>query len=508
MFFLSLLYLLLILFVLIIAMSVFFRLTPEGRMISKIPADRGTPIFHNTFDIVLNPEQLFIYLRKLYRKFNGIYAMRGFGYRNVNIFDPKDVEKILSVTRYNDKRLPYGFLSPWLGTGLLLSNGEKWHERRKMLTPAFHFKILKKFFMIINEQTEELVKAIQEEVQKEKTPVMPLVAKSTLRVICETSMGTSMQEDIQLVTNKYFNAIHKLGKCLIYRISRIWIYDEPIFKLTKCYRIQKAALTDLHKFTKQIIRERRKFRKENKITAFDDDDDVYGKKSRMAMLDLLLDQETVGNIDEEGIREEVDTFMFEGHDTTATALCFMIMRIANEPVVQNLIYEEVQRVLGGSEHSPTMEQLGDMKYLECCIKESLRLYPAVPFISRVVYENVELSGYMVPKSTEINIHIFDIHRLEDIYPEPEKFIPERFLPENSSKRHPYAYIPFSAGARNCIGQKFAMLELKSVMAGIIRRFSLEPVTRPEEIKFAAHLVLRSVNPMYVRFTNRKVAVEN
>ncbi|KAG6445667.1 hypothetical protein O3G_MSEX004042 [Manduca sexta] len=436
----------------VVLASVYFKyVDAEGILMGKIPHLKGVPIFDNTFDCLLNCEQLFQFIRNQYKRYRGIFGLRGFNYRFVNIFDPKDVEKILSASNFNTKRIPYTFLQHWLGTGLLISNGDKWHERRKMLTPAFHFKILKKFLININEQTEQLLDLIQDEVGKERTELFPLIAKSTLQTICETSMGASMREDIKSVTNKYFQAIHILGKCLMYRLSRIWFYTEPFFYVSKCSRIQRAALTDLHKFTRQIIRERREYIKQNKITTLDDDDDVYGKKSRMAMLDLLLEQEKLGNIDEDGIREEVDTFMFEGHDTTATALCFMIMRISNEPLVQNLIYEEVQRVLGGSEHSPTMEQLGDMKYLECCIKESLRLYPAVPFISRVVYENVELSGYMVPKSTEINIHIFDIHRLEDIYPEPEKFIPERFLPENSSKRHPYAYIPFSAGARNCIG---------------------------------------------------------
>lgn len=122
-------------------------------------------------------------------------------------------------------------------------------------------------------------------------------------------MGASTREDINSVSTKYFNALHVLGKCILYRITRLWTYENIVFRLTKVAKIQKRALIDLHKFTTNIIQERREFMKDKVIEL--SDDNYYGKKNRMAMLDLLLEQEKKGKIDEEGIREEVDTFMFE-----------------------------------------------------------------------------------------------------------------------------------------------------------------------------------------------------
>lgn len=122
-------------------------------------------------------------------------------------------------------------------------------------------------------------------------------------------MGASTREDINSVSTKYFNALHVLGKCILYRITRLWTYENMVFRLTKVAKIQKRALIDLHKFTTNIIQERREFMKDKVIEL--SDDNYYGKKNRMAMLDLLLEQEKKGKIDEEGIREEVDTFMFE-----------------------------------------------------------------------------------------------------------------------------------------------------------------------------------------------------
>ncbi|KAG6445670.1 hypothetical protein O3G_MSEX004036 [Manduca sexta] len=449
-------------------------------------------------------DDLFNYGRELYAKYGKLSKITGFHIRGVNVYSPEDAETILSSPRYNEKQIPYIFLEPWLGDGLLISKGEKWHDRRKMLTPAFHFNILKKFTKVFCEETEEFLNLVKEETKKDKTEIMPLIMKSTIRIMCETSMGTSMDEDIHTVLKKYLKAIHVLGECVVYRFSRSWFYTNFTFFLSKVAGIQRRAVKDLHIFTKQIIQERRRYRKQGKIVDINDDDEVYGKKSRMAMLDLLLEQEKLGNIDEDGIREEVDTFMFEGHDTTSMLLTFMIMRIANEQHVQDLIYEEMQRIFGDSRRSPTMEDFSEMKYLECCIKEALRLYPSVPFMSRILNEEVTLSGYKVPEGTQCNIHVFDIHRLEEYYPEPEKFVPERFLAENKSTRHPFAYIPFSAGPRNCIGQRFAMLEIKTMMSGLIRRFHLQPVTKHEDVAFLSDLVLRPKYPIYVRFRERKM----
>lgn len=155
-----------------------------------------------------------------------------------------------------------------------------------------------------------------------------------------------------------------------------------------------------------------------------------------------------------------------------------------------------------SDRNATMEDLKDMKYLECCIKETLRLYPSVHYMAREISEEIVLGGYTIPKDTICQIEIYDLHRRPDFFPDPDKFIPERFLPENSVDRHPFAFIPFSAGPRNCIGQKFAMLEIKTLISRLIRKYQFEPVTRSSDLKFYVDFVLKTSHPIYVRFRSR------
>ncbi|XP_026491363.2 cytochrome P450 4C1-like [Vanessa tameamea] len=315
-------------------------------------------------------------------------------------------------------------------------------------------------------------------------------------------MGTSMHESIESVASKYSRAIEEVGKAIIERMCRIWLHVDYIYKWSNIFKAQEAALKDLHTFTTSIINERRTYLQENGIETFEDEES-NGKKGRLAMLDLLLEKEKVGDIDVDGIREEVDTFMFEGHDTTAQALTFLIMTIANEPRVQEKIYEELRNIFKGNQNTPTTDELNEMKYLECCIKESLRLYPSVPIILRYLTEEITIGGYIIPRNTHIHISIYDLHRRADLYPEPERFIPERFLPEACAKRHPYAYIPFSAGPRNCIGQKFVMLEMKTLVSSLLRKYRLEAVTKPSDLKFRTDILLRTNNEsIYVNFFNR------
>ncbi|KYB25210.1 Cytochrome P450 4c3-like Protein [Tribolium castaneum] len=275
------------------------------------------------------------------------------------------------------------------------------------------------------------------------------------------------------------------------------LLKKEVEKPPKFYE-ERKLIKLLHNFTNDIIAKRRKDFHQGIVAS--------QKKKRLAMLDLLLTvQKEEGIIDDEGIREEVDTFMFEGHDTVSSAINFALMVLANHPTVQEEIVQEMKDVLGDTKKKPVYNDLQELKYMERVIKEVLRLYPSVHYISRELGEDmVTTTGYKLRKGTILQLHIYDLHYNPVIYPEPEKFDPDRFLPENCDKRHPYAYIPFSAGPRNCIGQRFAMLELKAVLCGILSNFTLQPVDTPESIVMVEDIVLRTKENIKVKFVPREM----
>ncbi|KAJ2947942.1 hypothetical protein O0L34_g9735 [Tuta absoluta] len=438
----------------------------------------------------------------------GIYSVWVWPIPNVNIYNPEDIEKVIATTKFNDKSPIYNILAPWLGEGLLLSKGVKWHQRRKILTPAFHFDVLKEFFVTIEDNSNRLIQTLHK-TKGESTNLIPVISNYTLNSICETAMGTRLA-DIEDEGKSYKDAIYALGYIMVQRFMRIYLLSDFIFNyLSSWGKEQRKHLKTLHEYTSRVIKDRKQYVKENGYNLFakkNATDDTYmtGKKKKCAMLDLMLLSEEEGEIDRQGIQEEVDTFMFEGHDTTASGLTYCLMLLANNKDVQNKIVAELNKIFGDTDRPATIEDFAKMKYLECCIKESLRLYPPVPFVSRLIDEDVELSNYTVPASTYCHIHIYDLHRREEYFKNAEKFDPDRFLPENSYGRHPYSYIPFSAGPRNCIGQKFAMMELKSCVAAVLRNFMLKPVTEESDLVFTSDLVLRNDGPVCVKFVPRSI----
>nr|AAP94192.1 cytochrome P450 monooxygenase [Tribolium castaneum] len=445
-------------------------------------------------------ENIFKQLREWGRLYYPIYKLNAAHLAAANILSPEDCELVLSNPTHMEKSAIYNLLHDWLGTGLLTSTGLKWQTRRKILTPAFHFSILQQFVAIFNEETDKLVEVLKEECYKPFVNVNAHVAQFTLKTIAETAMGTKLRFTTRKETI-YKQSIVDMGEFLLYRLLRCWLISKCIYVFNPRYYLEKKVTRRLHRFTKSVIAERQENFKEIVVP---ETDEVYTGKRRLAMLDLLLTAKNKeGLIDDEGIREEVDTFMFEGHDTTAAALGFALMVLAGHKEVQDKIVEEMNEVLGDIKKKPTYQDLQEMKYLERCVKEVLRLYPSVHFISRKLGEDlVTHSGHKLAKASIVNLHIYDLHHNPAIYPDPEKFDPDRFLPENCQKRHPFAYLPFSAGPRNCIGKKFAMLELKAAICGILANFTLEPIDIPETIVLVVDIVLRTKEGIKVRFIPR------
>nr|QLI62180.1 cytochrome P450 31 [Streltzoviella insularis] len=479
-------------------------LNEKEHPLDRVPGPPPKPLFGNALDLMFaSPRELFIILRQYAKDYGDKFVLRIFSKRIIQINGPKEIEIVLSHSRNITKSKHYVFLRPWLGTGLLVTTGSKWHTRRKILTPTFHFNILKNFATVMEEKSRHMVELLKAKYNDTEVDLMPFISDFTLYIICETAMGTQLDFDKSEAAVTYKNAVLDMGGYVLNRTTKVWLQNEFIFKKLNIGRQFATCLNKIHSFVDNVIMERKKNSNQsnkNDVTKALDEE-VIGGKRRLALLDLLLEAESKGEINLEGIREEVNTFMFAGLDTTATAMTFGLMLLADHEDVQERIYEECQEIFGDSDRTPSMTDLAQMKYLEAVIKETLRLYPSAPFIARRITEDFMMGDVLVPKGTEVGIHIYDLHHRADLYPDPEVFKPERFL--NGELRHPYAFVPFSAGPRNCLGQRFAMQEMKCILSEICRNFALVPRQKGYRPALIVDMVLRPIEPIYVKFVRRQ-----
>ncbi|XP_025264322.1 cytochrome P450 4C1-like [Camponotus floridanus] len=220
--------------------------------------------------------------------------------------------------------------------------------------------------------------------------------------------------------------------------------------------------------------------------------DLPDKPESKTLLDRFLEANEKDNVSfpDEDLRANVTSLLFAGHDTTAISISWALFCIGNDLKCQEKIHEELKEVFKDSQRPASIEELSQLKYLGRVIKESRRLYPSVPLVMRKISEDIKMDNYIIPKDTSVAVQILLVHRNPEIWSNPLKFDPDRFLPENLKQIHPYAYIPFSAGPRNCMGQKFAIFEEKIILAAILRKWRVKSIETHEEMTVDMSLVLK------------------
>lgn len=213
-------------------------------------------------------------------------------------------------------------------------------------------------------------------------------------------------------------------------------------------RKEKELLKILHGFTDEVIAMRKKELCNQNSEKLDEYslNEFEGKK-KLALLDLLLEAKIDGSpLSETDIREEVDTFMFGGHDTTTSGTSFILYNLSKYPEIQQKVYEEIVDIFDDDQNQNSFQKLNKLNYLDLVIKESLRLFPPIPYIGRVLSEELTAAEFTFPKDANVILSPYLMGRDKDIFQDPLKFDPMRFDTETTTQKvNPFAYIPFSAG---------------------------------------------------------------
>lgn len=419
------------------------------------------------------------------------------------IFDDPDYIEIITKRSYGyEKNQIYEFIKPVLGNGLFTAPAIKWEIHRKLLNEEFKESIYSTYVNTILKHTNTLA-TILETTNGENVDILHYVHLCTLDIIYDSflSRNLDLQNDPECKLDKYISEIMDI---IFERIIKVWLHPNIIFNRSSIGKRLQKLISHFNKITNEIIREKEESMQKDTIIPKLEASDA--RKNTSTYLDLLLKSfyET-GEYLEQDIRDEIHTLVFAGSDTTAGTLAFLFLMLATFSECQQRVYEELYQMYGSSDPEDvpiTMNDIKKMKYLEQVIKETLRLFPAGPIIGRILPKDVRVNeNVVIPKNCSLMLTIFTLHRNAKYWKEPLTFNPDRFLPGNYD---PKCFLPFGSGRRNCIGQTFAMIEMKGIVATVLRKFIVHidnPVT-VEDIDLKYNLTLKPAKPILLKFYKR------
>ena len=362
----------------------------------------------------------------------------------------------------------FDFIKPFLGNGLLISSGEIWKRNRRLLTPLFHSKCLVCFCTVFNKAADHLVQVMNQHVSGEVFEFNQLARlatfEATMNAICSKDCDLQNNLKANLRENRFLEALDLFIELILARLNNVLHIFGSIFYRSQSGKRFLKHCEEMRAVMLEYIIERR----EEQMAESHDYNDL---------LDLIMkcrDEAGNGLTDVEMVNE-LATFFVAGFETTTGGISFLMYCLCRYPEWQVKCREEIQEVLRERDVIE-YEDISKFVLVTNCLKESLRLYTPVPLVQRVVDKPLVLDGYTLPKGTLVDIGMQSVHVNSEVWKDPFNFNPDRFSTDNIATKHPYSFIPFSAGPRNCIGQHFAYAQMKILAVKLLKRyeFALSP----------------------------------
>nr|XP_015836192.1 PREDICTED: uncharacterized protein LOC103313316 [Tribolium castaneum] len=373
---------------------------------------------------------------------------------------PEDVEVI--VNKFFEKGPIVEYSKKFLGNSLLRAPAHIWKDRRKMLNPTFNQKILNTFMGTFATHAHKLVKELEEHCGKDYDVFSNLI-RCTLNLAIENL--ADVDSDLIQGQDNYLQNVKRLEDLLAIRIFTFWFHADFFWKMSPLSREMHKATEETFAFVKQIIKTKKMNVKQ---------DNNSPTKGKLFINHLIKVSKTDAKIDDLAIEEEIQNILIASSETTALTAGLVLTILGIFPEIQFKVSNELGAVFGHDGRAPSLEDINKMEYLECVIKETLRLFPVLPIILRFLDQDIKLGAYTIPAGCSIAIPICHLNKKADFWENPEKFDPDRFLRMNSSERHRCTFIPFSYGPRNCIGLKYGMMSLKVLLSTILRNYTIKP----------------------------------
>ncbi|XP_075186850.1 cholesterol 24-hydroxylase-like [Anomaloglossus baeobatrachus] len=395
-------------------------------------------------------------------KYGPVIRVNGLHNVMVLIISPEGVKEFLMSPKYTKdpfyKRIENLFGTRFMGKGLVTDRDyDHWHKQRRIMDPAFSRTYLIGLMGTFNEKAEDLVDTLGDKADgKCQVGMHDMLSRLTLDVIAKVAFGMELNS-LHNDQTPFPRAISTVMKGMIETRNPLAMVlpGKQAF-----IRDVKENINLLRKTGQECIKRRMK--------AIQEGDDIPVD----ILTQILKGAELEDGCNQEDLIDNFVTFFIAGQETTANQLSFAVMELARNPEILTRVQTEVDEVIG-SKRDIEYEDLGKLQYLSQTLKETLRLYPTAPGTSRVLEEEMVIEGVRIPPRTTLMFNSYIMGRMEKFFHDPLVFNPDRFHPD--APKPGYAYFPFSLGPRSCIGQVFAQMEAKVVMAKLLQRFEFELV---------------------------------
>ena len=444
-------------------------------MIREAPRGQEAPVLGSL--PYLMREGMVSYIERNWRARGDVFRARIGSAECLVTVHPDAARDVLKTKRANYvKGQAYDNFRLLVGNGLVTSEGDEWQRNRRIAQPVFVPRNLESFLPVMDRAATRMLarwrarpdRAAPFDVHAEMTQV-------TLEIVAESLFGTQTGAD-EVHGGAFADALHFLSARGLQPIPI------PLWIPTPTNRGVRSALARLDDVVYRVIREARSRA-------------PSGARSFLSLLVSARDEITGQGFDDPQLRDEVITMFLAGHETTALTLTWGLLLLADHPDVVARIREEADAVLGSG--PLTQAELDRLPYTSMVLDEILRLRSPVWSVARNAAADDEILGYRVRKGDTLFLPQLLVHRHPEFWDEPESFRPERFAPGASAGRHPYAYFPFSAGPRVCIGNVFSLLESRLLLARILREVTFTAVPGPEIVP-VTEISMRPSGPVILR----------
>ncbi|MFC4544048.1 cytochrome P450 [Halosolutus amylolyticus] len=438
------------------------------------PGPDGYPIVGNTIPVVRDPFDFY----ETIAEYGDVVRYEVAGRSFTALLTPEHVERVLVEEPWRFERWEFADVGlDFAPEGLLSSDREQWQGQRQLMQPMFTTDRIRSYADAMAGYADRVA---DEWSDGQTLALDEAFSELTLAILSKTLF------DLELDPTAADGAIPRAARAINERTGpeRNLTMFVPDWVPTPGNRRYNRAMRDVDAVLGELIERRR--------SSDRDADDL---------LSLLLTATGPDGyeLSEAEIRDNLLTFMFAGHETTALGLTYTIMLLATHDDVAADLRAELDDVLDGE--TPGIEHVSQLERTERVIREALRLYPPVFILFRRATEDAVFDGYRVPEGTILTFPQFHVHTDDRFYDDPEAFRPDRWTDERAADRPEYAYFPFGGGPRHCIGMRFATLELQLVVATLARRFEFELLSDSDP-EFAAGATLRPAEPVRVRVHER------